>query len=342
MTIVRRSLPFCLAVCANLVLVSAAQSTPLKKTPPKGDQEAPPAPQEFVIDSVIASVDDKPITLSDLGSRLTPPRRLTLAEVGKDQAALMALDGLIMEKLIEAEAASKRVVVSDSELEDYIQEVARRNGLSRDEFEAALAKQGQNLKTYRQQIRVDILKTKLAGSISRGGTSVSESEIDEYLASSNELTQGTASIRLRHIIIIAQGKDPAQVQERVNQVTTALESGEDFGQVASRLSDGPHASEGGLIGTLAEKDLSSDIRDAVATVKPGSYTAPLESENGVQFFFVEERFAGSSEESESQEESLEARRAEARRILQQQKTQSRLSSYFIGELYKNHAVDKKI
>jgi peptidyl-prolyl cis-trans isomerase SurA len=342
MTIVRRTLPLCLAICANLALFSTAHSAPVKKTPPKGGTEPASVPHEFVIDSVIASVDDKPITLSDLGSRLTPPRRLTLAEVGKDQAALMALDALIMEKLIEAEAASKRVVVSDSELEDYIQEVARRNGLSRAEFEAALANQGQSLKTYRQQIKVDILKTKLAGSISRGGTSVSESEIDEYLASSNELTQGTASIRLRHILISAQGKDPAQVQERVKQVTTALENGEEFGQVASQLSDGPHASDGGLIGTVAVKDLSSDIQDAVATVNPGSYTAPLESENGVQFFFVEERFAESSEESENRDESTEARRAEARRILQQQKTQSRLSSYFIGELYKNHAVDKKI
>jgi peptidyl-prolyl cis-trans isomerase SurA len=262
--------------------------------------------------------------------------------VGKDQAALMALDGLIMERLVEAEAAAKRVFVSDAELEDYLQEVARRNGLSKAEFEAALTAQGQDIKTYRQQIKVDILKTKLAGSISRGGISVSESEIDDYLASSNPLTQSGASIRLRHILINAQGRDQGQIQERVAQVISALETGEEFKAVAARLSDGPHAAEGGLIGTLAETDLSSEVREAVAPLQPGSYTAPLTGDNGVQFFFIEERFAESSAESENREADIEARRAEARRILQQQKTQTRLSSYFIGELYKNHAVEKKI
>jgi peptidyl-prolyl cis-trans isomerase SurA len=299
-------------------------------------------PQEVIIDSVVASIDDKPITLSELSARLTPHRRVTLSEVGKDQNALMALDSLIVERLVEAEAAAKRVFVSDAELEEYLQEVARRNNLSKPEFEAALSAQGQDLKTYRQQIKVDILKSKLAGSISRGGTGVSESEIDEYLTSNNPLAQSGASIRLRHILITSQGRQPDQIQEKVAQVTAALEGGEEFEGVAARLSDGPHASDGGLIGTLAEKDLSSEVRDAVAQVQAGSYSAPLTSETGVQFFFVEQRFAESSGDSENREAETEARRAEARRILQQQKTQARLSSYFIEELYKNHAVEKKI
>jgi peptidyl-prolyl cis-trans isomerase SurA len=298
--------------------------------------------REVLIDSVIASVDDKPITLSELGGRLVPPRKLSLPEAAKDQTVLMALDALIMEKLVEAEATQKRLSTSEAEVTDYIQEVARRNGLTQAAFEDALKSQGQSVDGYKQQVRIDILKTKLASTIARGGTSISESEIDEYLKSHSELSTNTASLKLRHILVSREQRSEDGAKSRVAEIQAALESGESFSDVATRLSDGPHSSDGGLIGTLAEKDLSGDVLDAVQNLKAGSYSAPIEGAQGTQFFFVEERFQSGSEDSESDGSTAEARREEARRALQQEKTQSRLSTYFVGELYKNHSVEKKL
>jgi parvulin-like peptidyl-prolyl isomerase len=254
----------------------------------------------------------------------------------------MALDALIMEKLVETEASQKRLSTSDAEVTDYIQEVARRNGLSQAAFEDALKSQGQSVDGYKQQVKVDILKTKLASTIARGGTSISESEIDEYLKTHSELSSNTASLKLRHILVSREQRSEDEAKSRVAEIQSALESGESFAEVATRLSDGPHSSDGGLIGTLAEKDLSGDVLDAVQNLKAGSYSAAIEGPQGTQFFFVEERFQSASEDSESDSSTSEARREEARRALQQQKTQSRLSSYFVGELYKNHSVEKKL
>ena len=67
----------------------------------------------------------------------------------------------------------------------------------------------------------------------------------------------------------------------------------------------------------------------------------METPNDIQIFFVEERLgaeAGAAE-PEVDEDKL---RDEVRQILQKQKTKDRLAAYFANELYKNHAVDKRL
>jgi peptidyl-prolyl cis-trans isomerase SurA len=296
-------------------------------------------PQEVIVDAVVATVDDKPITLSELRGRLVPPRQLSLTEAGKDQDALKALDALIFERLIEEEATAKRISATDSDIEEYLNEVAKRNGLSRSEFEKALLADGRTLSAYKQQVRLDILRTRLASSMTRGGVSISDAEVDEYIRNHSEIIQSEGTVKLRQIVISSFGRDPTTLRARTSEIFQALEGGEKFADLATRFSEGPQASDGGLIGVVAEKDLSEDISSAIASLNTGEWSAPLETEAGVQIFFIEQRFKG-SEEGETDDS--DALRNEVRQSLQQQKSQEKLSSFFSGELYKNHAVDKKL
>ncbi len=294
---------------------------------------------EVVIDAVVATVDDKPITLSELGARLVPPRKLSLAEVGKNEEALKALDALIFEKLIEEEAVAKRISTTEADIEEYLNEVASRNGLSRKDFEKALIAEGRTLAGYKQQVRLDILRTRLASAMTRGGVSISDKEVDEYLESHPELLQSGETVKLRQVLVSSFGRDSTALKARSEEILQALEDGEKFADVATRLSEGPHASDGGLIGVVAAKDLSGDISAAISSLDPGEWSAPLESEAGIQIFFVEQRFGGSEE---GEDGASQAVRDEVRQSLQKQKSQEKLSSFFSNELYKNHAVDKKL
>ena len=319
-----------LLCCLVPSLVAAA---PSKSPPLQGGTEV-------VLDAIVASVDDKPITLTELTARLSPPRKLTLKEASKDQEALKTLDSMILERLVELEATAKKISISDAEIEDYINEVANRNSLSRPEFEQALKKEGQTIETYRKQIKFDILRTKLMSSMMRGGVSVSDAEIDDYVASHPELTQAGTTLKLSLITITAENRTPEQVQTKVGEVLAALDAGDPFSEVAKRLSDGPNTNEGGSLGIIAEQDLSSDIFDAVFSLDEGAHTKPIASEKGVQIFFVEQRF--SSIDDDDEEEREKAIRQEVKTSLQEQKAQERMSSFFISDLYKNHSVDKKL
>lgn len=310
----------------------------------KPSKAATPAPQtgEIVLDAVIASVDEKPITLSELGARLTPPRKLALKELAADQEAQKVLDSLTFERILEGEASLKHITVAEEEVEEYANEVARRNSLSRAEFEAVLAKEGKSIDWYKHQVRTDILKSKLAGSISRGGVSVSESEIDEYITNNPMPKISGPSVKLRVISISTSGRSSEEVAAKTQAVEAALTKGEDFGDVAKQLSDGANNEDGGSLGIIAETELSSDVADAIKSVDAGSHSKAIQSGDAVQIFFVEQRFEGAdSDDDEPSEAEQEAHREEARKAIQKQKTEEKLSAYFSTEIYKNHPVDKK-
>lgn len=297
-------------------------------------------PSEIVLDAVVASVDEKPITLSDLGKRLTPPRKISLQDLRNDAEAQKALDALTFERVLEAEATTKRLSVVDAEVEEYINEVASRNSLSRGEFEAVLAKEGKSVEWYKRQIRTDILRTKLASTIVRGGISVSDGEIDEYLSNHPSFKSEGASVKLRVISISPEGRSPEDMAARVKTVQETLDSGTPFAEVATKMSDASNSSDGGLLGVVAEKDLSSDIFDAIMSLEPGKHSAPVVTDTSTQIFLVEQRF-GSQDGEHDEDETKEAMREEARAAIQKQKSEQKLAAYFSTELFKAHSVDKK-
>ena len=326
------------ALFLGLLLTS---TTPCLAAPSKkadGPKKTASASSEIVIDAIVASVDDKPITLSDLNSRLSP-RKLSMTEAGKDAEALKVLDQIILEKLMEEEAKAKRLNVSDSDVDDYIREVAQRNGLTMTDFEAALAKEGRSMAAYKQQVKLDILKAKLTSSLVRGGVSTTDAEVDEYIASHPELKNAGKNLKLHHIVISKEGRSPEDVRVKLAQAQAALDGGESFLQVAQRLSDTAGSPDGSFLGVIPLSDLSPGIAEAVSPLRAGQHSSPMETPNDIQIFFVEERLGAEAEAPEVDEEKL---RDEVRQILQKQKTKERLAAYFSNELYKNHAVDKRL
>jgi len=329
-----------LAARALIVGLLFAKTTPCFAAPSNlAEKKVGATSQEIVIDAIVGSVDDKPITLSDLNARLAP-RRLTLAEAKKTPEASLVLDQIILEKLLEEEAKAKRLNVSDAEVDEYMNEVMQRNGLSEVEFQSALAKEGRSIATYKQQIKIDILKAKLGSSMARGGTSVSDSEIDEYIAKHPELKNGGKNLKLHHLVISKEGRAIEDVKARLMQVSSALEGGESFPEVAKRLSDTASTSEGSLIGVIPLQDLSPAIAEAVSPLRAGQHTPPLETPADIQIFFVEERLGGGEESDEEVDE--EKLKDEVRQNLQKQKTKERLDAFFKNDLYKKHAVDKRL
>ena len=296
-------------------------------------------PAEIVIDAIVASVDDKPITLSDLNARLSP-RKLSMSEAAKDAEAMRALDQIITEKLMEEEAKLKRLNVGDGDVDDYIREVAQRNGLSMGDFEAALAKEGTSMKSYKQQVKMDILKAKLTSSIVRGGVSVTDAEVDEYIANHPELKRAGKNVKLHSLSISKQGRESAEVKAKLAQVTQALEKGENFMEVAKKMSDNGGSPDGTLIGIIPLQDMSPAIAEVVSPLRAGQFSPPLETPNDIQIFFVEERLGEPGKEEEEIDEGK--LREEVRQLLQKQKTKDRLAAFFRDELYKNHAVDKRL
>lgn len=291
--------------------------------------------QVQMIDTVVASVDGKPITLQDLSRRMTPPRNLTLAEAAADAQAQNVLNQMILEEVILAEGEAKKMQVSDSDIESYIDEIASRNHMSRPEFELALKKEGMTIDKYRKDVRFEILKSRLASIFVKGNVSVTDDEVEKFLEERVGRSDGTNQIQLRQIMIFSANKSPGEARARIGEAKEALSRGEEFSQVAARLSESPDKKDGGLLGIMAEKDLNPEIFDAIFPLKEGEVSGIIETGDGFRIFKIEKKFVSSKERDERLI-------AEARGHIEKQKTEEKLTSFFLTDLYKQHTVDKKI
>lgn len=298
--------------------------------------DAAATPTEFVIDSVVASVNDQPITLSDVMRRLGGRKSLTLQEITTDVAAQRAVDALVFERLIEAEAAARKMTASDAEVDRYVGEIANRNNLSIEAFKAALAEEKRDFAEYRRQIKTDILRSRITGSLMQAGVAVTEREVEQFLAEHPEFARAGAKLKLRQIVLSPSSRSEAAAREILQNAKTRIQGGEDFRAVAAEVSEGIDRTEGGLLGVVAEKDLSPEIFDAVFSLKSGEVSEITRTAQGWHLFWVDERF------SESDTEESTRLLEDVRKTLKEQKARQKVESYFTTELYKAHSVDRKI
>ena len=94
-----------------------------------------------VVNKILATVDGEPITMYQL-KQFSDRNRAHASKVpaGLDQAQM--LDALITDKVIEKEVSDKGIVVSDEDIDHYIDGIKERNKIDDEQLKQALAAQG--------------------------------------------------------------------------------------------------------------------------------------------------------------------------------------------------------
>lgn len=312
--------------------------------------------ESIFLDAIVASVDGKPITVSDVQRKLARTSPLSLSDISSDPEAKRAVEELIIERAIQEEASARGFKVQDAEVEEYMNEVAKQNGLSRDEFEKAVGEKGRNLPDYKDEVKIEILKSKLASSVVKRSVSVTDDEVKRFLSESGKSPSSleedsqpeSSKVVLHHIFIDTRNRSDDEALDRLREVKQRLEDGDDFEDVAKEFSDAPDAASGGNLGAVSETDLDRDIYVAISKLEEGEISKPIPSEVGIRFVRLIEREDAPKRPKPSKEE-IEAKSKfdentinEAKKYLEGQKFQGKLASFFTEDLLKEHSVDRKI
>ena len=288
------------------------------------------------VNGIVATVNGEPITLNDLNERLGLPHKLSMQEAATSSEAKEALDQMIQERLISEEAKLRRVVVTDEEVEAYLDELATRNGLSREAFEQVYKEQKkQDISVFKKEIETQILKSKLAGDLIRGSSAVTDTEIENYIKDHPEYKHETSKIKLAQILL--KGNDLTVVKLARKIHAQLVEDPDLFEELAEKYSQSPEAENGGVLGELNEKDLDPTIFDAIFSLHEGDISSIILSPDSCRIFKVIERYTESADE-----EITKKTRDEVEQILKQEKLELRLRDYFNIDLFTNHFVDRKI
>lgn len=246
------------------------------------------------IEGIAAVVDDDVITRGELATRLQAITKQLLQKGTQlpPQTVLQRqlLERMIIEHLQMAQAKQLGVAVGDEELNKIIERIAEQNKLSLLQFRETLERDGVSFATFREEIRKEVIITRLRSSQVEKRVNVSPQEIDNLLESQRRNKSQNQEFHLQHILIaLPSDASPEQIAEsrnRVTQVLGELRDGADFSNMAISHSAGPKALEGGDIGWRRLAQLPVAFAEAVKGMAVGEVSEPVRSTSGFHLLKV--------------------------------------------------------
>jgi peptidyl-prolyl cis-trans isomerase C len=142
----------------------------------------------------------------------------------------------------------------------------------------------------------------------RPGVEITDQEVAEFYSGNPQMFQRPEQVRARHILIVVEpGADEAAkaaARERAEAARKRAEGGEDFAALATELSEGPSAPNGGDLGFFSADRMVKPFAEAAFALEPGAISQVVETQYGYHVIKVEERRPASTQSLDEVREPL--------------------------------------
>jgi len=245
---------------------------------------------EAVVDRVVAVVNQEIITLSEVEKWVGPQKEEIAAEDRLEKQEQIealcrkVLDRLIEEKLIDQEAKKSGVKVSSKEVEATVEEVKRRNAITQEGLEKALAAEGLTLETYKKQIEKNLQRQRLIHWSVKVEEKAGEREFREFYQENTSRYRTNETYRPAQILfIIRKGATPEEIREirkKCQSVLEKIKKGEDFGEMALLYSEDGSNKVRGDLGYFRKGELLPVFEREALRLKVGEVSGVIRTEFG--------------------------------------------------------------
>jgi len=239
---------------------------------------------QVVVDRVVAVVNDEIITMSDVLREMQKRTDIT------DQR--LVLEGMIDRKLQMITAKRNGIDVSERELTEGIADIMKRNNMSAEQFELALAKESLTLEQYRVELREQMTLSRLFNKYVRSGLAVDEAEVRAFYDKNTKQYSLPEEVKVRHLVVTVPEKaSPAQVtaaREKAAALMERIRNGEDFVRLIREHSGSPTAKQDGDLGFLQRGHAIPELEEAAKNLKPGEFAGPVRCDDGFHILRVED------------------------------------------------------
>ncbi|NII09918.1 peptidylprolyl isomerase [Oleiagrimonas sp. C23AA] len=236
------------------------------------------------LDRIVAVVEDGIVLQSELDQAVaqvkqqyaSDPQKLPPDNVLRRQV----LERLVLMRLQVQRAEQNGVHVSDQEVSQAAQNVARQNHMSIDQLRQAIQSQGMSFGAFQRQLADQIMVQRLRQGVVHDQVQVTDAEINNLL---NSPAFKAGEVHLAHIqISIPSGASAQQIQQaaaKAKQAEQAIHGGMDFNAAAIRYSDAQDALDGGDLGWRRLDALPPAFTDVVKKMHGGEVTPPMRGPN---------------------------------------------------------------
>jgi len=257
-------------------------------------------PRIELADRIVAVVNNEVITYRELEQRVqrivAQLRSQGTPLPAPEVLARQVLERMITERVQLQFAKETGLTVGDADVDRTIDAIAAQNRLSPAAFRRAVEREGFGWAPFRENIRNEMLISRLREREVDRKIVVSDAEVDAFLEANEANAGEQQEYLLSHILIrVPEQATPEQIEarrKRAEQALSELRAGTDFRQVAVSFSDAPDALQGGSMGWRAAERLPELFVQAVADLKPGEVTPVLRSPAGFHILRLTDRRGG--------------------------------------------------
>ncbi len=246
---------------------------------------------EQEIDRIVALVEEDVILKSELDEAISHLERQVRARgeslPPRGVVEEQMLERLIMNRLEVLRAEATGIRVSDSDVDRALHEVASNNNMNLSQMRMALEADGIDYDEFRDDLRREMLGSRLRQRVAQSMDEITETEIDILLAS--DQLGGTEYLLSQIVINVPEAASPTeanQARDRADEVMQQLQGGMDFAAAAISYSQGPDALEGGDVGWRNLNAMPPMFADEIEGREPGAVAGPIRTPAGYVILHV--------------------------------------------------------
>ena len=191
------------------------------------------------------------------------------------------LNYIINEKLLDSEVKRLNLSVTVERVEQEIRELAKRNGVARNDLIAAIKQQGISVSDYQDFIKSKIERQSVIEGEITSKIRVSDEDIlAAYMSNNPNSGSGVYEYTIAHIYFNPKKGGADAAQKRAELVSKKIKAGESFDVLAEQHSEDTNFTTGGLLGSFKAGEFAKEMEDAVSAISPGQATSVVKSKTG--------------------------------------------------------------
>ncbi|MCA1631633.1 MAG: SurA N-terminal domain-containing protein, partial [Acidobacteria bacterium] len=247
---------------------------------------------------IAATVNGKEITLGEVDrviSQQTGGQQALLSPLELGARRLQVLDELIKQEVLFQRAEKEKLLPSDDEVTQAINEQKQQSGITSDVYQRMLKESGQTEEGLREAARKQLAIRRLLERVGGKIDTPTDKEVEDFYNANRERYVSARGVGLAAIYADPQdngatndAKSDPEAQNKINIIYQRLKGGGDFATVAREQSEDPNTvARGGEIGFFGEEELkrSGFPSELIAKffgseMQVGDITAPTRGSDG--------------------------------------------------------------
>ena len=259
----------------------------------------PNAPAEIAAEpdkiGIAVTVNGVDITEAALEVRVAPELKKIservppmFAEPYKRQRIQQVLEGMIIEQLLNEQVRTRKIVVTEEEVTEQIEEMASQQELSVEDLKQLVEARGQSFDEVKHRIYRGMGYQKLMEAQFADRINVTEDDAKKYYSENKSKFETSEQVRASHILIKLDTSDPntdpneakADAKAKAHDLLKQVRDGADFAELAKVNSDCPSGARGGDLNFFGRRQMVPPFEKAAFELEVGQVSDIVETQFG--------------------------------------------------------------